>query len=43
MVMGMDWLLNKFKNYPDNQSFTVKDIIEASNEVYAQIMKEGKQ
>ena len=41
MVMGMDMLLKKFSKYPDHQTFTVEEIIKASNEVYDTIMKEG--
>lgn len=40
MIAGMDMLLRKFSKYPDYKEFTVEDIINASNEVYEEILKE---
>jgi len=37
-VEGMDMLLRRFSKYPDDTSFTVGDIIEASNNVYDTIL-----
>ena len=42
MILGMDMLLRKFSKYPDSKTFTVIEIIEASNEVYDVIMGEGE-
>lgn len=42
MIEGMDMLLRKFNKYPNEKEFTVEEIIKASNEVYAEIMKEEK-
>ena len=32
-IEGMDKLLRKFNKYPNNKTFTVEEIIKASNEV----------
>lgn len=34
MLDGMDRLLRRFNRYSQDKEFTVRDIIEASNEVY---------
>lgn len=39
IVMGMDMLLKKLNKYADDKTFTVKEIIEISNEVHQEIMK----
>lgn len=40
MIEGMDKLLRKFNKYENEREFTVEEIIEISNEVYNEIMKE---
>lgn len=37
MIQGMDMLLRKINKYDDDKSFAVAEIIEMSNEVYAEI------
>lgn len=39
MIEGMDKLLRRFNKYPNDKEFTVKEIIEVSNEVYQEILK----
>lgn len=39
MIAGMDRLIGKFNVYPNEKEFTVEDIIQASNEVYQEILK----
>lgn len=39
-IEGMDKLLRKFNKYPNNKTFTVEEIIKASNEVYKEILEE---
>lgn len=38
---GMDKLLRKFNKYTDDKTFTVEEIIKASNEVFQEILEEG--
>ncbi len=40
MIQGMDMLLRKFNKYPDDKTFTVAEIINASNEVYDNILND---
>lgn len=40
MIQGMDMLLRKFSRYPNDKSFTVEEIINASNEVYDNILND---
>lgn len=39
---GMDKLLRKFNKYPDDKTFTVEEIIKASNEVFQEILEEDR-
>lgn len=38
MIIGIDLLLSKINKYPDNHSFSVKDIIKLSNKTYDEII-----
>ena len=40
MIEGMDRLLRRFNKYPNDKEFTVEEIIEVSNEIYDEIVKE---
>lgn len=39
MIKGMDMLLRKINKYPDDKEFTVKQIIELSNQACDEIME----
>lgn len=43
MIEGMDRLLRRFNKYPNDKEFTVEEIIEVSNEIYDEIVKEENQ
>lgn len=43
MIDGVDRLLKKFNKYPNSTLFTVEEIIEISNKVYDEIIKEDNQ
>lgn len=40
MIEGMDRLLRRFNKYPNDKESTVEEIIEVSNEIYDEIVKE---
>ena len=42
MIAGMDKLLCRFNVCSDDKTFTVEEIVKASNEVYEEILKEDK-
>lgn len=39
MISGMDMLLRKIIKYPNDETFTVEEIIELSNKTYDEILK----
>lgn len=39
MIIGMDMLLRKISKYPNDETFTVEEIIELSNKTYDEILK----
>lgn len=41
-IAGMDRLLQKFNIYSEDTTFTVRDILKASNEVYNEILIEAE-
>ena len=41
MIEGMDRLHRRFNKHPNDKEFTVEEIINISNEVYEEILKEN--
>ena len=42
IIEGMDRLLRRFNKHPNDKEFTVEEIINISNEVYEEILKENE-